>query len=90
MALSGFVDFFQKGKTFKPKKKFEPGTLRYSLHTQAQASLNSGLNLRTAVLLPPGEDLNDWIAVHGKLAKLVFCRQILPIILLQLSTFSIV
>jgi len=64
MALSGFVDFFQKGKTFKPKKKFEPGTLRYSLHTQAQASLNSGLNLRTAVLLPPGEDLNDWIAVH--------------------------
>ncbi|KAI9564104.1 hypothetical protein GHT06_007842 [Daphnia sinensis] len=64
MALSGFVDFFQKGKTFKPKKKFEPGTLRYSLHTQAQASLSSGINLRAAVLLPPGEDLNDWIAVH--------------------------
>jgi len=39
--------------------------MRYSLHTQAQASLNSGINLRTAVLLPPGEDLNDWIAVHG-------------------------
>jgi hypothetical protein len=52
-------------QTFKPKKKFEPGTLRYSLHTQAQASLSSGINLRAAVLLPPGEDLNDWIAVHG-------------------------
>ena len=39
--------------------------MRYSLHTQAQASLNSGINLRAAVLLPPGEDLNDWIAVHG-------------------------
>lgn len=26
--------------------------------------MNSGLNLRTAVLLPPNEDLNDWIAVH--------------------------
>ncbi|CAB3386191.1 Hypothetical predicted protein [Cloeon dipterum] len=60
----GFVDFFQKGKTFRPKKKFEPGTLRYSLHKQAEASLSSGINLRSAVNLPPGEDANDWIAVH--------------------------
>ncbi|UYV65071.1 MOB3B, partial [Cordylochernes scorpioides] len=50
--------------TFRPKKKFEPGTLRYSLHKQAQASLNSGINLRDVVKLPPGEDLNDWLAVH--------------------------
>lgn len=52
-------------QTFKPKKKFAHGTIRYSLHKQACASLNSGINLRTAVKLPPGEDLNDWIAVHG-------------------------
>lgn len=52
-------------QTFRPKKKFEPGTLKYSLHKQAQASLNSGINLRNVVALPPGEDLNDWIAVHG-------------------------
>ncbi|XP_044727203.1 MOB kinase activator-like 3 isoform X2 [Chrysoperla carnea] len=64
MALSGFVEFFQKGKTFRPKKKFTHGTIRYSLHKQAQASLNSGINLRAAVQLPEGEDLNDWIAVH--------------------------
>ena len=51
-------------QTFRPKKKFEPGTLRYSLHKQAEASLKSGLNLRNAVKLPPNEDLNDWIAVH--------------------------
>ncbi|KAG1677505.1 MOB kinase activator-like 3 [Nymphon striatum] len=51
-------------QTFRPKKKFEPGTLRYSLHKQAQASLNSGLNLRNVVKLPPGENLNDWVAVH--------------------------
>uniref|UniRef100_T1J020 MOB kinase activator-like 3 n=1 Tax=Strigamia maritima TaxID=126957 RepID=T1J020_STRMM len=63
MALS-FIDFFQKGRTFRPKKKFEPGTLKYSLHKHAQASLNSGINLRHAVQLPPGEDLNDWVAVH--------------------------
>lgn len=52
-------------KTFRPKKKFSPGTLRYSLYKHAQASLNSGINLRSAVQLPPGEDLLDWIAVHG-------------------------
>ncbi|KAH7936067.1 hypothetical protein HPB52_017630 [Rhipicephalus sanguineus] len=51
-------------QTFRPKKKFEPGTMRYSLHKQAQASLNSGINLRDAVRLPPREDMNDWLAVH--------------------------
>ncbi|XP_022180139.1 MOB kinase activator-like 3 [Myzus persicae] len=64
MSFGGFIDFFQKGKTFRPKKKFSPGTLRYSLYKHAQASLNSGINLRSAVQLPPGEDLYDWIAVH--------------------------
>nr|CAD7200256.1 unnamed protein product [Timema douglasi] len=59
----------KKGKvghndTFRPKKRFEPGTLRYSLHKHAQASLNSGINLRQVVQLPPGEELNDWMAVH--------------------------
>ncbi|XP_023216041.1 MOB kinase activator-like 3 [Centruroides vittatus] len=62
--MAGFVEFFQKGKTFRPKKKFQPGTLRYSLHKHAQASLSSGINLREVVKLPPGEDLNDWLAVH--------------------------
>ncbi|KAH1012032.1 hypothetical protein HUJ04_001278 [Dendroctonus ponderosae] len=66
MAFNNFLDFFQKGKTFRPKKQFAHGTIRYSLHKQAQASLNSGINLRAAVKLPPGEDLNDWIAVHGE------------------------
>ncbi|CAG0887314.1 unnamed protein product, partial [Cyprideis torosa] len=66
VSLGGFTfsEFFKKGKTFRPKKKFVPGTLKYSLHKQAQASLNAGKNLRYAVRLPPGEDLNDWIAVH--------------------------
>ncbi|KAF7489985.1 MOB kinase activator-like 3 [Sarcoptes scabiei] len=69
-SMSSFVDFFSKSKkvgnknTFRPKKKFEPGTLRYSLHKQAIASLNSGINLREVVKLPDGEDLCDWIAVH--------------------------
>jgi hypothetical protein len=57
-------------QTFRPKKRFEPGTLRYSLHKHAQASLSSGINLRSVVQLPQGEDPNDWIAVHGKLRVL--------------------
>ncbi|CAF3365676.1 unnamed protein product [Rotaria socialis] len=61
---SSFASFFAKDKTFRPKKKFEPGTMRYSLHKQASASLKSGLDLREIVKLPSNEDEDDWIAVH--------------------------
>ncbi|XP_063706667.1 MOB kinase activator-like 3 isoform X2 [Culicoides brevitarsis] len=64
MALNEFFDFFKKGKTFRPKKRFSQGTMRYSLHKQAHASLNSGINLRDVVKLPEGETMNDWLAVH--------------------------
>lgn len=55
---------FNKDRTFRPKRKFEPGTQRFELHKKAQASLNAGLDLKQAVQLPHGEDLNDWVAVH--------------------------
>lgn len=55
---------FSKDKTFRPKKRFEPGTQRFELYKKAQASLKSGLDLRKVVQLPEGESLNDWIAVH--------------------------
>ncbi|XP_077969605.1 MOB kinase activator 3A-like isoform X1 [Styela clava] len=55
---------FSKERTFRPKKKFEPGTTKFQLHKKAQASLQSGLDLKAIVNLPEGEDLNDWIAVH--------------------------
>ena len=42
------------------------GTLRYSLHKQASASLKSGLDLKEIVRLPDNEDEDDWIAVHGE------------------------
>ena len=32
-----------------------------------QASLNAGLDLKNAVALPEDEEMNDWIAVHGKI-----------------------
>ncbi|KAM4641505.1 MOB kinase activator 3C isoform 2-T3 [Discoglossus pictus] len=55
---------FNKDKTFRPRKRFEPGTQRFELYKKAQASLKSGLDLKTVVQLPPGENINDWIAVH--------------------------
>lgn len=55
---------FNKDKTFRPKRKFEPGTQRFELHKKAQASLNAGLDLKQAVQLPVEEDMNDWVAVH--------------------------
>jgi len=55
---------FSKERTFRPKKRFDPGTTKFELHKKAQASLRSGLDLKSIVVLPEGEDLNDWIAVH--------------------------
>lgn len=65
-ARQNFMMFFSRDKvnTFRPKKKFEAGTLKFNLHKQANASLNSGIDLKEVVRLPPGEDLNDWVAVH--------------------------
>jgi len=54
---------FDKNKTFRPKKGFDKGTKRYDLHKYAKVTLGSG-NLRQAVQLPPGEDLNEWLAVN--------------------------
>lgn len=62
-----YVSFFLfELQTFRPKKRFDRGTLKYSLHKQANASLNSGIDLKEVVKLPPGEDANDWVAVHGQ------------------------
>ena len=64
--MANFVAFFSKDKTFRHKKKNIPeGTMRYDLHKRANASLHSGIDLKHVVKLPPDEDLNDWIAVHG-------------------------
>ncbi|KJE90409.1 mps one binder kinase activator-like 1 [Capsaspora owczarzaki ATCC 30864] len=55
---------FTKGsKTFKPKRNIPEGTKQYQLKKYAEATLGSG-NLRLAVTLPEGEDLNEWVAVN--------------------------
>ena len=37
-----------------------------SLLYNVQASLHSGVDLRSAVRLPPEETFNDWVAIHGE------------------------
>ncbi|CAB4033337.1 MOB kinase activator 3B isoform X1 [Paramuricea clavata] len=63
MATS-LTHLFSKDRTFRPKKKWDQGSLRHGLHKQAKATLQSGLDLRSCVKLPPNETLEDWIAVH--------------------------
>lgn len=52
-------------KTFKPKRNIPEGSRQYDLMKQAAnaATLGSG-DLRLAVTLPEGEDLNEWVAVN--------------------------
>ncbi|KAL0478618.1 MOB kinase activator [Acrasis kona] len=59
----GFGIFGDKNKTFKPQKTYEKGTKRHELHKMAKATLGSG-DLMQAVVLPSGEDLNEWLAVN--------------------------
>ncbi|KAF8760940.1 DNA polymerase [Rhizoctonia solani] len=61
-AMSSFFGL-AKTRTFKPRKDVPEGTKQYQLRKYAEATLGSG-NLRLAVVLPEGEDLNEWLAVH--------------------------
>lgn len=61
----------RSSKTFKPKKNIPEGSHQYELLKHAEATLGSG-NLRMAVMLPEGEDLNEWVAVNSKHTNFTF------------------
>ncbi|NWU68168.1 MOB1B kinase, partial [Pterocles burchelli] len=61
--FSLFCSGSRSSKTFKPKKNIPEGSHQYELLKHAEATLGSG-NLRMAVMLPEGEDLNEWVAVN--------------------------
>jgi hypothetical protein len=55
---------------FKPRPtpssaSLTQGTKQYQLRKYAEQTLGSG-NLRNAVVLPEGEEVCEWVAVHGK------------------------
>lgn len=60
-----FCSGSRSSKTFKPKKNIPEGSHQYELLKHAEATLGSG-NLRMAVMLPDGEDLNEWVAVNSE------------------------
>lgn len=64
------IFYSRSSKTFKPKKNIPEGTHQYDLMKHAAATLGSG-NLRNAVALPDGEDLNEWVAVNSKLNAMI-------------------
>ena len=55
--------FGKKGATFKPVKNHPVGSKRDELHQYTRKTLGSG-NMRLAVMLPEGEELNEWLAVN--------------------------
>ena len=59
-------------KTVKLKKfPFQEGSHTHDLMKYTAATLGSG-NLKQAVALPEGEDLNEWIAVNSTSLSLFF------------------
>ena len=73
-----------RSKTFKPKKHIKEGTKQYQLKKYAEATLGSG-NLRLAVTLPEGEDLNEWLAVNS--TTLTFSSVSAPFLFLSLKVW---
>ncbi|KAJ0238687.1 MOB kinase activator-like 2A [Hirschfeldia incana] len=62
MNLMGLPSSANQGTTFRPKKrKTHPSESK--LEKPIITTLGSG-NLREAVKLPPGEDINEWLAYH--------------------------
>lgn len=55
---------FSKQRTFRPKKKWEKGSLKHELHKKAKATLHSGLDLSQVVKVPDDQEYEDWIAVN--------------------------
>ncbi|KAJ9533820.1 hypothetical protein QJQ45_026897 [Haematococcus lacustris] len=53
----------RNAKTFRPKKNTPVGSKGLQLKRHIEATLGSG-NIMAAVQLPPGEDLQEWLAVN--------------------------
>jgi len=71
----------KNAKTFRPKKNIPEGTNQYELKKYVDATLGSG-NLRQAVVLPAGEDLNEWVAVNSECEGLAASDRLLLLLFL--------
>jgi len=62
-------DFLRREQTrefkFKrPKKRIQQGSKQYTLKQSLKASLGNGNMIKESVKLPPGENVNEWIAMN--------------------------
>jgi len=64
-AIEESYSFWDRNKTFKPVRG-GPGRekLRQTLRATLKATLGGGDDLKQVVVVPEGEDLNEWIAVN--------------------------
>jgi len=62
--MNHIKEIFNKEKTFNIKKKMKEGSKRFELHKKLEATLGTSTELLEAVKLPPGEDLDEWLAVN--------------------------
>jgi len=59
------INFNSKtSKTFKQKKHVPESSRQEELMSHAGSTIGSGNKLRLAVMLPEGEDINEWVASH--------------------------
>lgn len=63
--MQALFDVFKPERTFRPQKKFGKESSRGLLFRKAQATLGLRICMSDMVKCPPGEDLNEWIAVHA-------------------------
>jgi MOB kinase activator 1 len=61
--MAGLFGLGREAKTFRPRKTLPVGSKGLTLKRHIDATLGSG-NIQEAVRLPPGEDLNEWLAVN--------------------------
>ena len=63
--MQGLIDIFKPERTFRPQKKFTRDSKRGLLFEKAQATLGLQICMSDMVVVPPGEDKYEWIAVHA-------------------------
>lgn len=63
--MQGLIDIFKPERTFRPQRKFTRDSKRGLLFEKAQATLGLQLCMSDMVVVPPGEDKYEWIAVHA-------------------------
>jgi len=64
MPLFNFLGGYNTTKRRQIKTRGKNGTMRHSLRQALKASLGAGASIKQSVVLPAGQDKNEWIAMN--------------------------